>query len=178
MIDDPYPQTGCLVHAAVNWAVITENSWILEVIKGYHLELFAAPFQSHSPKATQPHSQDTLVQDEVDKLIQKGAICMVSPVPGQFLSRIFTVPKKGGALHPVVNLRPLNKFMIRKKFKMENATILRDLVKSNNWMTSIDLKDAFLSVPVAAVHRKFLRFSWKHQLFAFQCLPFGLTSAP
>ena len=45
-------------------------------------------------------------------------------------------------------------------------------------MTTIDLKDAFLSVLIHADHRKFLRFQWKGALYEFQCLPFGLTSAP
>ena len=45
-------------------------------------------------------------------------------------------------------------------------------------MVSIDLKDAFLSVPIHEQHRKFLRFQWNSSLYKFQCLPFSLTSAP
>ena len=87
-------------------------------------------------------------------------------------------PKRGGSVRPVVNLRPLNKFVAKKKFKMENSAVLRDLIKPKDWMTSIDLKDAFLSVPMAAHHRKLLRFMCRGRLYEFQCLPFGLTSAP
>ena len=118
------------------------------------------------------------MQEEVDKLVRKGAIKEVSPAPGQFVSRIFMVPKKGGSVRPVVNLRPLNKFVAKKKFKMENSAVLRDLIKPKDWMTSIDLKDTFLSVPMAAHHWKLLRFMCGGRLYEFQCLPFGLTSAP
>lgn len=45
-------------------------------------------------------------------------------------------------------------------------------------MVSIDLKDAYLSVPVLREHRKYLRFVWKRTTYEFQCLPFGLSSAP
>lgn len=45
-------------------------------------------------------------------------------------------------------------------------------------MVSINLKDAYLSVSMAGVHRKYLRFQWQDQLYEFQCLPFGLCSAP
>ena len=45
-------------------------------------------------------------------------------------------------------------------------------------MVSIDLKDAYLSVPIFQDHRKFLRFIWKDMTYQFQCLPFGLSSAP
>jgi len=53
------------------------------------------------------------------------------------------VSKKDGSFRPVVNLRPLNQFMERVHFKMEN---LRELLKHCNLMPSIDLKDAYLSV--------------------------------
>jgi len=45
-------------------------------------------------------------------------------------------------------------------------------------MATIDLKDAYYSVPVNVNHRKYLRFIWKNQLFQYTCLPNGLSSAP
>ena len=125
-------------------------------------------------QASSLHEPFDSVLEEVDKLVQKGAIKGVSPAPGQFVSRIFTVPQKGGSVCPVVNLWPLSKFVAKKKFKMENSAVLRDLIKPKDWMTSIDLKDAFLSVPMAAHHRKLLRFMCGGRLYELQCLPFGL----
>ena len=110
-------------------------------------------------------------------MLGKGAIKQVNPVQGQFCSSIFTVPKKGGASRPV-NLKPLNRFVLKKKFKMEGLGTLKELMRQNDWMTTVDLKDAFLSVPIHRAHRKLLRFEWQGQLYQFQCLPFGLTSAP
>ena len=46
------------------------------------------------------------------------------------------------------------------------------------FMTSIDLKDAYYSVPMALEHQKYLKFVWRNQLYAFTCLPMGLTSSP
>ena len=42
----------------------------------------------------------------------------------------------------------------------------------------LDLKDAYYSVPVAVEHRKYLRFHFQDVIYEFQCLPFGLSSAP
>jgi len=44
-------------------------------------------------------------------------------------------------------------------------------------MVTINLKDAYLSVPVAHERCQFLRFAWRDNLFEFQCLPLGLSSA-
>ena len=44
------------------------------------------------------------------------------------------------------------------------ARTVQDLIRKNDWLVSIDLKDAYLSVPVCKDHRKFLRFVWKHVL--------------
>ena len=45
-------------------------------------------------------------------------------------------------------------------------------------MASIDLTDAYYTVPVAVEHRKYLRFFWRNRLFQYTCLPNGLASAP
>ena len=34
------------------------------------------------------------------------------------------------------------------------------------------------SIPISLSDRKFLKFVWNGRLYAFQCLPFGLASAP
>ena len=170
---------GRVKYAEANWAQISSNQWLLDLIKGYKLEFCATPTQQWPPKAFSPlHVQSPLIDAEVEKLVQKGAIQPVHPCPGQFLSRIFAVPKKGGALRLVLNLKPLNRFMEKRRFKMENTSILRELVKEGDWMTSLDLKDAFLSIPIHEDHKKVLRFRWRDTLYEFQCLPFGLTSAP
>ena len=44
-------------------------------------------------------------------------------------------------------------------------------------MASLDLKDAYYSVPISEDHRKCLKFRWRGELYHYTCLPNGLSSA-
>ena len=61
---------------------------------------------------------------------------------------------------------------------MEGMPMLLSLLQIDDWMCTIDLKDAYFGVAIAPVHRKYLRFVWNKKLFQFKAMPFGLSSAP
>ena len=61
---------------------------------------------------------------------------------------------------------------------MENLNSVLDLLNGGEFITTIDLKDAYFTVPIHPNHSKYLRFEWDSRLFEFTCLPFGLSSAP
>ena len=59
-------------------------------------------------------------------MLDKGAICRTRQNPeGGFFFRIFLVPKKDGKFRPVVTLRPLNRCILYRHFKMEGIHIVR-----------------------------------------------------
>ncbi|XP_068723270.1 uncharacterized protein [Montipora capricornis] len=49
---------------------------------------------------------------------------------------------------------------------------------TNCYMASIDLKDAYFSVPIAKSHQKLLKFEWNNVLYKFTCFPNGLACCP
>ncbi|XP_077980249.1 uncharacterized protein LOC144435531 [Glandiceps talaboti] len=61
---------------------------------------------------------------------------------------------------------------------MESLMSVITLMQKDCYMASIDLKDAYYSVPIASQHQKYLKFIWKEQLYQFTCLPNGLACAP
>ena len=94
--------------------------------------------------------------------------------PGYFFLR----KKKSGSYRMILNLKRLNECIEYKHFKMESLSLAVQLMRKNCYMASIDLTDAYYTVPVASEHRKYLRFMWGGKLFQYTCLPNGLSSAP
>ena len=56
------------------------------------------------------------------------------------------VPKKDGTHRPVINLKALNKFIKRQHFKMDGPQVIKDLLQKEDWMVTVDLKDAYLYI--------------------------------
>ena len=61
---------------------------------------------------------------------------------------------------------------------MEGLHIVRSLLQKEDFMMKLDLKDAYYAIPIHPSHRKYLRFVYQNRVYEFQCLPFGLSSAP
>ena len=77
---------------------------------------------------------------------------------------------------PCINLDTLSKFIPYKDFKMEGLHCLKYLFEEKDLLCKIDLKDAYISVPLCM--ESFVRFAWSGNLFEFLCLCFGLGPAP
>ena len=45
-------------------------------------------------------------------------------------------------------------------------------------MCKLDLKDAYLSIPISQSHRKYLKFALQGTVYQYNVLPFGLATAP
>ena len=78
----------------------------------------------------------------------------------------------------ILNLQLLNEHVIYLHFKMNTLKDAISLMKPNCFMASIDLKDAYYSVPIAQVHQNYLKFQWENKLYAFTCFRNGLAFCP
>ena len=61
---------------------------------------------------------------------------------------------------------------------MDTLETASKLMRPGCYMTSIDVKDAYYSIPIAPEHQKYLKFIWKDHLYAFNSLPMGLPNSP
>ena len=170
---------GKLATKVDEWFKITTDPWILESVRAYRLEFKTKPSQISPPlQPSRSEGECNLIQREIDSLLLKGAITVAQHSKDEFLSNIFLVPKKTGDLRPVINLKPLSEFVHDIHFKMENIESVKQLLRTGDFMATIDLKDAYFSIPIDIRDRKYLRFLWNNTLYEFTCLPFGYSLAP
>ena len=177
---DHLPMAGRLQFFVKNWQVVTNDPWVLSAISGYHIPFTIIPHQDFLPSHKVSVEDELLIDKELGEPIQKRAIHLVSKHDYNtgVVSNLFVIPKKGGGQRPVFKLRQLNQFIKYERFKMEGIHMLRDLLKPNDFMAKIDLKDAYFTVAIWEGHQKFLRFLWNGTQWEFACLQFGIATAP
>ena len=161
------------------WRQITSDKAILDIVRGCQIEFVTQPIQYRVPN--EPTFSQTELKFIYDDIARLESLCIVEktiPCEGECISTIFTTPKKDGSRRLILNLKKLNKFIAYTKCKMETLKCAISLLKKNAWMTVLDSKDAYYSVPITLEHRKYLKFYFQGQLYCFTCLPNALSCAP
>lgn len=168
-------RTALFVH---NWRSLTNDIFVLTCVEGIELSFLSEPVQYKLPcDFAMEDCEKVLVDQEIDAMISKGAIFEVDSCEDQFLSNIFLRPKKNGKMRPIINLKKLNKFISTPHFKMEHLLTFLPFIQ-DMFLTSLDLKVAYFTFPIDPAYRRYLRFLWRGKIYEFQCLCFGLCSAP
>ena len=80
---------------------------------------------------------------------------MSSSEEGEFISSVFVRPKTDGTFRVILNLQCFNEFVQYYHFKMDTLESAIQLMKPGCFMSSIDLKDAYYSGPVAEEDQKY-----------------------
>ena len=175
------PIGGRLQHALDCYRIVTDDERVLKVIKkGYKIFFLSrAPKQktNHCTPLPATEAARKVLDDEVQGLLSKKAVKVVKPAHGQYVSLYFAVPKSKRSpdkLRPIINLKHFNRSVRKIHFRMEEVLWIRQWLRSDGWFCGIDLKDAFLHVPIHQKFRKFLRFRWRGKLLEWQVLPLGL----
>lgn len=158
---------------------LTRDPMVLQYVKGFKIPFCKPVTQNIEPSSIRfnPIEIEHL-NSEITKLLESGAIVECCDLPSQFISSIFLTPKSDGTYRFILNLKSLNKFIQPQHFKMEDIRTAMKLIQKNCYMGTIDMKEAYYSVPIDKSYRKYLRFKFQNHTYEFQCLPFGLSLAP
>ena len=174
-------QAGRLRFFKSVWMQITSDYSILDSVAHCHIDFENGANLSRAKNANPIRfnkREHEIINGEIEKLLDKKVIETASHEAGEVISNIFIRPKKDNSFRLILNVKELNKFVEYHHFKMESLFSAVKIMKKGCYMASIDLKDAFYSVPLAEEHRKFLRFEWNGLLYQYTCLAFGLACCP
>ena len=123
-------------------------------------------------------SSSSIIRSLLVEYQDKGAILVVDVRPDQYVSRIFEVPKKTGDYRLILDLSDLNCFLKKVRFNMDGLPAIASLIGFLDFMASIDLQDAFLTVAMHPSCYKYLCFDFEGVRYCFVALVFGLSCAP
>ena len=155
----------------------------MEVLRyGYRIPFLCDPPLSGAPISLLSYHPSSIkrvaLRDCSQVLVAKSAVGL-APLPSLgFYSWLFVVWKNSGSWRPVIDLSTLNLFVDVAHFRMETIQSVLLSVRQGDWMASIDLKEAYLQIPVHPDSRRFLRFVALGRVYQFSALCFGLSTAP
>ena len=176
---------GRTKHYLHNWKYITKDPFILSSIQGCNIIFNEPPVQEQIPFQIQfNHKEKLALWEKIDELLIDKVIEECSLEQGDYINTVFLREKKT-AKHEqpkyriILNMKTLNKLFVEKvHHKMDSLKTVLNLMEKNCFMASIDLKNAFHTIPMNAEFTKFLKFQIDDKTYRYLVLPMGFTDSP
>ena len=150
------------------------------VTEGYRLPFYATPdpiFQFNHPSAV--HNA-LFVERAIAELLRDRCVVEVKDCPA-VCSPLQVVSNSKGKLRLVLDLRHVNQFLWKEKFKYEGLELVPQLFKRGEYFFTFDLKSGYHHVDINSEFWTYLGFSWSsgssRRWYTFRVLPFGLATA-
>ena len=117
------------------------------------------------------------VDGAIADLLHSQCIRQVAVKP-HVCSPLMVVESSSGKKRLVINLKYLNMYLWKDKFKYEDMRTASMYLEKDDFLCTFDLKSGYHHVDIHVDSQKFLGFEWdrKHYVF-FTVLPFGLATA-
>ena len=169
---------GNVAHCYSIWEKLTKNEFVLSTVKnGISIEFNDVPIATKFSHANNSLEKRKIIDSEIAQLLSKNVIKIVHSPFGNILSSVFTVAKRSGGDRMILNLKLLNRSVVYRHVKMEGLNDVINLMQPGLWMGSIDLKDAYYSIPVNGNFQKYFSFSWNGITYQYIALPNGFGPA-
>jgi transposase InsO family protein len=127
-----------------------------------------------APYRQSPQKQ-AIVHAEVQRLLEKG---LIQPSTSPWSSPVSLVRKHDGSWRMVIDYRKVNAKTRKDAYPIPLIEDCLTACKNADWLTLIDIKDAYHHVQVALESRGITAFVTPDGLFEWLRMPFGLSNAP
>ena len=150
------------------------------ISEGYKLPLLSSPPTFFSKNQSSACQNADFVSSAITELLQNRCVQKIAYKP-HICSPLSVVSNNAGKLRLVLNLRYLNQFLLKEKFKYEDLRVAMLMFQPGDYMFTFDLKSGYHHVDIHREHWKYLGFAWGEgptlQCYVFCVLPFGLATA-
>lgn len=117
-----------------------------------------------------------IIDEELESMLRDGVI---EPSRSAWSSPICLVRKKDDSYRFCVDYRLLNEATIKDAYPIPYISAILDRLRDAKYLSSIDIKSAFWTVPLSESSREYTAFTVPGRgLFQFRRMPFGLTNSP
>ena len=140
------------------------------------LEPGAKPFSLYTPRRVPLPLQQT-VKEELDKMETMGVISKVDD-PTPWCAGMVVAPKKSGAVRICVDLKPLNKSVLREVHPLPRVDDTLAQLTGAKLFSKLDANSGFWQIPLSPSSRLLTTFITPTGRYCFNKLPFGISSAP
>ncbi|XP_054283635.1 uncharacterized protein K02A2.6-like [Macrosteles quadrilineatus] len=160
--------------------IITNN---LGTVKNFKAKVRVAndvQLPIHKPRPV-PFALHSATSKELDRLVSSGVLEPVDPATTPILcaSPLVVVPKSNGEVRLCADFKvSINPHLIDDEYCIPTfeETVLK--LNGSKFFSVIDLKDAYLQIPVDEESKKYLVVATHKGYFTFNRLPFGIKTAP
>ena len=166
------------------WVSIGSSPWVLSIIRfGYRISFISWPPRAFFCNNRSALDHASFVDSAISDLLLAGSVIEVFTSPS-VVNPLTVSINSVGKCRLILDLRHVNKFIPKVKFKMEDSRTFLNYVHSPGYMLKFDVKSGYHHVSIHEESQTFLGFQWplgnsqKPRFFVFAVLPFGLSSAP
>ena len=135
------------------------------------MRLFQTLLKTKDPKIQHSSKEKKIINSDIQKLLDKGAIVQCDREPNDFVSTVLTIEKKDGFSRTILNLKYLNQFIKYRHLMIQSLIDVFKTIKKDVWIANVDLKDDFFTVPVHIYHQKFFKFAWFQNFYKWLLRP-------
>ena len=165
------------------WRTLEVSQFVLNVImQGYKIPFFQLPTPFAKRNNASARENSDFVSQAVNDLLRLDLIEELACKPN-IINPLSVSIRSSGKQRLILDLRHVNQFLYKQKFKCEDLGVATQLFDRNYYLFKFDLKSGYHHIEIFPDHRKFLAFEWDFgngvsRYFQFCVLPFGLSSAP
>jgi hypothetical protein len=121
-------------------------------------------------------AMQAIINTAVDEMLQDG---IIEPSKSAWSSPVVIVRKKDGQHRFCIDFRKVNDVTERDAYPLPHITTTLDKLRGAKYLSTLDLKNGYWQVPLAASSRPITAFTVPGRgLMQFRVMPFGPHSAP